>query len=85
MFKIKTKKTNKIKLSNKIKPSDDNFKILLNMIMGVQLALQSTGNFTVKPTENLDIYVKDNKYSLPNPTNNQEVYLLYYTIALFNR
>jgi len=41
--------------------------------MGVQLALQSTGNFNVKANDDLTMYLKDNKYSLPNPTNSQEV------------
>jgi len=74
---MKNKHTSKIKLNNLIKPSDDNFKILLNMIMGVQLALQSKGTFNVKADDNLDIYLEDNKYSLPNPSNSQEVTYIY--------
>jgi hypothetical protein len=58
--------------------------------MGVQLATQTTGNFYLPVTEkskleDLIMYLKDYKYSLPNPTNSQDVkYILKNLLEVFH-
>ena len=50
--KDKTKKQQNI-----IRTSDQSFKLLLNMIMGIQIAVQSIPNFHIKSQENLNKYL----------------------------
>ena len=57
--KDKTKKQQNI-----IRTSDQSFKLLLNMIMGIQIAVQSIPNFHIKSTENLDKYLTNMLYSI---------------------
>ena len=57
--KDKTKKQQNI-----IRTSDQNFKLLLNMIMGIQIAVQSIPNFHIKSQENLNKYLTNMLYSI---------------------
>jgi len=57
--KDKTKKQQNI-----IRTSDQSFKLLLNMIMGIQIAVQSIPNFHIKAQENLNKYLTNMLYSI---------------------
>ena len=57
--KDKTKKQQNI-----IRASDQSFKLLLNMIMGIQIAVQSIPNFHIKAQENLNKYLTNMLYSI---------------------
>ena len=57
--KDKTKKQQNI-----IRASDQSFKLLLNMIMGIQIAVQSIPNFHIKSQENLNKYLTNMLYSI---------------------
>ena len=57
--KDKTKKQQNI-----IRTSDQSFKLLLNMIMGIQIAVQSIPNFHIKSQENLNKYLTNMLYSI---------------------
>ena len=57
--KNKTKKQQNI-----IRTSDQSFKLLLNMIMGIQIAVQSVPNFHIKSQENLNKYLTNMLYSI---------------------
>ena len=57
--KDKTKKQQNI-----IRASDQSFKLLLNMIMGIQIAVQSIPNFHIKSQENLNKYLNNMLYSI---------------------
>ena len=47
-----------------IKAPDDSFKILLNMIMGIQIAVQSTPNFKIDENDDLKKYLNSMIYSI---------------------
>ena len=49
---------------NIIRASDQSFKLLLNMIMGIQIAVQSIPNFHVKAQEDLNKYLTNMLYSI---------------------
>jgi hypothetical protein len=70
----------KIKKKNNIlNPGDTNFKLILTMIMGVQLAVQSSPNIDLTDNHNIKYYAKSMKYSLGGAfITNQEVYVLLY-------
>ena len=58
-------KTDKAKKQqNIIRTSDQSFKLLLNMIMGIQIAVQSIPNFHIKSQENLNKYLTNMLYSI---------------------
>ena len=52
------------KQQNIIRTSDQSFKLLLNMIMGIQIAVQSIPNFHIKSQENLNKYLTNMLYSI---------------------
>ena len=52
------------KQQNIIRTSDQSFKLLLNMIMGIQIAVQSIPNFHIKAQENLNKYLTNMLYSI---------------------
>ena len=52
------------KQQNIIRASDQSFKLLLNMIMGIQIAVQSIPNFHIKAQENLNKYLTNMLYSI---------------------
>ena len=58
-IKDKTKKEKNI-----LRTSDQSFKLLLNMIMGIQIAVQSIPNFHIKAQENLNKYLTNMLYSI---------------------
>ena len=47
-----------------IKAPDESFKILLNMIMGIQIAVQSTPNFKINENDDLKKYLNSMIYSI---------------------
>ena len=47
-----------------IRASDQSFKLLLNMIMGIQIAVQSIPNFHIKNNEDLSKYMTNMLYSI---------------------
>ena len=47
-----------------IRASDQSFKLLLNMIMGIQIAVQSIPNFHIKNNEDLNKYLTNMLYSI---------------------
>jgi len=47
-----------------IRTSDQSFKLLLNMIMGIQIAVQSIPNFHIKESEDLGKYLTNMLYSI---------------------
>ncbi len=47
-----------------IRASDQSFKLLLNMIMGIQIAVQSIPNFHIKSNEDLSKYMTNMLYSI---------------------
>ena len=47
-----------------IRTSDQSFKLLLNMIMGIQIAVQSIPNFHIKNQEDLGKYLTNMLYSI---------------------
>ena len=47
-----------------IRASDQSFKLLLNMIMGIQIAVQSIPNFHIKTNEDLSKYMTNMLYSI---------------------
>ena len=49
---------------NIIRASDQSFKLLLNMIMGIQIAVQSIPNFHIKAQEDLSKYLTNMLYSI---------------------
>jgi len=49
---------------NIIRTSDQSFKLLLNMIMGIQIAVQSIPNFHIKHQEDLSKYLTNMLYSI---------------------
>ena len=59
MFQKKTPAKKKI-----IRASDQSFKLLLNMIMGIQIAVQSIPNFHIKNNEDLSKYMTNMLYSI---------------------
>lgn len=61
--KLQSMKKTKNK-NNLLKAADNNFKLLLNMIMGIQLAIQSTSNLKININEDLSKYLKTMKYSI---------------------
>jgi hypothetical protein len=63
--KIIRKKILKSK-NNLIKFTDENFAIILNMIMGIQLSVESTSNITLDNDSDLCPYLRSNKFSLPS-------------------
>jgi hypothetical protein len=69
---LKVKKKNNI-----LNPGDTNFKLILTMIMGVQLAVQSSPNIDLTDNPNIKYYAKSMKYSLGGAfITNQEVHFL---------
>ena len=62
------------KKNNILDPGDTNFKLILTMIMGVQLAVQSSPNIDLTDIPNIKFYAKSMKYSLGGAfITNQEV------------
>ena len=64
---------------NIIKATDQSFKLLLNMIMGIQIAVQSIPNFHIKNNEDLNKYMTKMLYSIQTINfgkRNEEVFIL---------
>lgn len=62
------------KKNNILNPGDSNFKLILTMIMGVQLAVQSSPNIDLTDIVDIKYYAKSMKYSLGGAfITNQEV------------
>lgn len=81
----KVKSKNK---SNPLKVNDMNFKLLLNMIMGIQLAVQSISNHKITEKEDISNYLKKMKFSIQTTnfgSKNQETYYISeYAGIIFN-
>lgn len=54
----------RIQTTNLLKTNDDNFKYLLNIIMGIQLSVQSTSNINLIGEHSIDQFYKSLKYTL---------------------
>ena len=63
-FKIKSKKVTEIK--NKLKTTDVNFKLLIKIIMGIQLAAQNTSNINLLDHNHYDLndFLQSNSYTI---------------------
>jgi 1-phosphatidylinositol-4-phosphate 5-kinase len=86
--KSKTKSKNREGKSNLLKASDDNFKILLNVVMGIQVAVQSTPNLRILGTDDIRNYLNSLVYSIQTTnfgSKRQETfYIKEYAGILFN-
>ena len=72
-----------------LKVTDDNFKLLLNMIMGIQLAVNSTSNITLTAESELLPYLKSSKHTLASANFTSSslegiFYIVNYAGVLFN-
>ena len=78
---LKTDKKYKLKTTNLLKTNDDNFKYLLNLIMGIQLSVQSTSNINLIGENDIKQFYKSLKYTLASThfsskTNEVNIYWL---------
>ena len=60
----KSNRNNSSSFTNQLKTTDENFKYLLNIIMGIQLSVQSTSNINLIGESGLDQFYKSLKYTL---------------------
>ena len=72
-----------------IRAPDNSFKILLNMIMGIQIAVQSTPNYDINPEkEDLTKYLNKMSYSIQTTNfglkKQETFYLREYAGIIFN-
>lgn len=74
--------------NNPLKVNDVNFRLLLNMIMGIQLAVQSASNIKIIEHEDMSNYLKSMKFSIQTTnfgSKNQETYYISeYAGIIFN-
>jgi 1-phosphatidylinositol-4-phosphate 5-kinase len=75
------------RIGNQLKATDDNFKILLNVVMGIQLAVQATPNIVVKEEDDYSNYFNSLYYSIQTTHygSKQEIfYIKEYAGIIFN-
>lgn len=85
----KTSEKMNIQKDNVLKTTDNNFLVLLNMIMGIQQSVNATANITVAPIVNISNYLKASRHTLPssnfNSSDSTSTYFVEsYADVLFN-